>query len=181
MTIPSDGNTEMPKFPEHLIGRVTSSTFYILLDEDIRSAEELADLIDMMGHHTESRFYLFTPAEAAINPWVSKAISNNQICVLESEPSYYLRSSPRDFIHVRQNPRWAWEQDLLANGKPFVRFHLQLTEITRARVFAKALEKSPSPFKVEPNFMGIGLNMPVVWRWLSSCRWIRALRTRLSR
>ena len=103
------------RFPDHFAAR--KSSFYTLENDDIQTDEDIASLLRRMFEYEEASFYLYVPATETVNQLVGHAIGANKIVILESAPRYFPHPSfRRDYIFIRENPLWDWEQEVLEDG-----------------------------------------------------------------
>jgi len=116
---------------------------------------------------------LFTPEREAINSHISAALDSNVLTVIESRSNYYVHPNyRRNYVQFRaDHARWEWQRDVLAGGNMLIRHQLKLSaranrEFETQQLVAMQKGANSNPIKLEPNFMGIGIDLRKSYSWL---------------
>jgi hypothetical protein len=164
---------------------VRKSRFWVFEDGDFTSEADINALIELLFNYPEDSFYLYSEEHASGNALVSSVAHFGIVRVIESQAFYYRHPKfKRDFVRIQEpSIEWEWERQAKEQGPMFIRHELRLSErgkreLEQSQLLRRQKEeqeverirKSPdNPLKLEPNFMGIGVDLPKAWRWLR--RW----------
>ena len=164
---------DLPKFPNIVPDSIRETRFWVLENDDFKTEEEISTLLGMMYDHPEDDFILFTPKTGTINSLVSSAIGSAAIVVVETKGHYYPHPKfKRDYIRIHDaTVSLDWEREVLSQGNMHFRHELKLSERARRQFeMQQFLEMqktaNANPLKLEPNFMGIGLDLRKAYTWL---------------
>ena len=140
---------------------------------DFQTEEDLSGLLGIMYDFPEDQFFLFTPKAEGINPVVGGALAGSTIVIVESQGHYYPHPKfKRDYVQIHEaTAHWDWEREVLAQGEMYFRHELELSERARRQFEMQQLIEmqkaaNSNPIKLEPNFMGIGLDLKKAFTWL---------------
>lgn len=170
---PNERPETMPRFPVELAESVKRTRFWQFTNEDFNSEDELSALLALMYECNEDEFFLFTPQDTPINRQVSAAMDANVLLVKETRTGYYVHPKYKNnFVRIReQSARWEWQREVLAAGNTLLRHQLvfsskALREFEMQQLLSLQKEQSMNPLKLEPNFMGIGIDLKKAFAWL---------------
>lgn len=169
MTEPDD----LHKFPDIVPDSVRKTRLWILENDDFQIEEEISTLLGIMYDHPEDDFLLFTPKAGGINLLVNSALSAGIIVVVETKGHYYPHPKfKRDYVQIHEaTVSWDWEREVLSQCNMFFRHELKLSVRARRQFEMQQLLEmqktaNSNPLKLEPNFMGIGLDLRKAYVWL---------------
>lgn len=164
---------DLPKFPDIVPDSIRKTHFWVLENDDFQTEDEISSLLGMMYDHPEDDFHLFTPKTGAINSLVNSAISSAVIVVVEIKGHYYPHPKfKHDYVQIHEAKiSWDWEREVLSQGNMFFRHELKLSESARRQFEMRQLLEmqktaNSNPLKLEPNFMGIGIDLKKAYTWL---------------
>jgi hypothetical protein len=176
---------DLPRFPDITPDSVKKSRFCVFENLDFTSQADVDALIQQLFNSPEDSFYLYCEEHTSISPLVNSAVLFGAIRIIESQGFYYSHPKyKRDYVRIREPfIQWEWERKTRDKGPMFFRHELKLSErakrdleqaqlLQRQRVEREAerVHASPdNPLKLEPNFMGIGIDLRKAWAWLR--RW----------
>lgn len=165
--------TDIPRFPDIAPDKITKRASHEIENDDIRSEEEVERLIHLMYEHPERSYYLFVEKGASINEFIKRTIDSDRLLATETEFYYYRHPKlVRDFVRIRERTiRFDWEREVLNTQPMFRRLTLSLLERARRHLEIEQLlnaqsERNRSPWKLEPNFMGFGVDLKKLVAWL---------------
>jgi hypothetical protein len=161
------------RFPDIVPDSVRKTRVWIHENDDFRSEEELSELLGRMYDYPEDDFFLFTPKGGAISPLVGSALEAIVIVIVETKGHYYPHPKfKRDYVRIHDaTAEWDWEREVLAKDDMYFRHYLKLSEKARRKFEMQQLiemqkNANSNPIKLEPNFMGIGLDLRKAYTWL---------------
>ena len=170
--------SEEPRFPDITPTHIVQSQFHVIEDDDIRSEEDLRQLLELMYEYPERAFYLFAAKDRGINHRIVSAERLGFVRYL-SEEFFYFRHPKyqRDYVRILEHQiQWDWEREVFAKGPMFVRVSLGLTrkaerQFEHVEIAMKQKEKNPLILK--PTFFGMGIDLPKLWAWIRERTWSR--------
>jgi len=136
---------------------VVRSRFHRIENNEIDSDEELERLLGLMDEYPERAFYLFAPSGGGYNDRIVAAEQLGLLKYLIEESCYYRHPNFDDYLQI-VNPQSDWEREV-ASGAMYVRVTLALTKKGERHV-----AEDKNPFVLQPNFAGVGVDVPKAWR-----------------
>ncbi len=135
---------ELPVFPNILPSEIVESKFHILEVGDIKTKEDIDELIRLLFTEPEHSFYYFSEKDKGnADSLLIKAKERGDVLMNKSEFFYYKHPThERDFlkIEVRDgNYQWSWQKEVVEKGPMFVRRELKLSQ--RKRTELETLQK----------------------------------------
>jgi len=169
---------DIPRFPNIVPDKITKSAFHVIENSDIQSEYELNQLANLMFEFPERRYYLYVEKEGQLNEWVRQAIDAGRLLAQETDFFYYRHPKhQRDFVRIRGHMiQFDWERKVVDTQPMFRRLTLTLSEKTKRHLEIEQLlneqsERNSNPLRLEPNFMGIGLDLKKAFVWLKRKLW----------
>ncbi|MDO8292557.1 MAG: hypothetical protein Q7T29_06805 [Gallionella sp.] len=171
---------DIPRFPDIGIpDKLTESVSHEIENNDIDSENELHHLVSLIYEHPEHQYYLYIEKGCQINKWVKHAIDSGWLLAHETEFFYYRhpRSPQREFIQIRERMiKFDWQREVVNTQPMFMRVTLTLSEKTKRHLEIEQLlnaqnVRNSNPLKLEPNFMGIGVDLKKAITWLKRRSW----------
>lgn len=140
---------------------------------DFTDEEAVSDLLARLYDYPEDEFYLYVLKIEQISSSLRAAIDSGVIVIAESKGHYYPHPKfKRDYVCIREGfIRWDWEREVLQEENMHFQHTLKLSEKAR-RTFEMqqlvSMQKAANsnPIKLEPNFMGIGIDIKKAYSWL---------------
>lgn len=164
---------DLPRFPDIVPDSVRKTRLWVHENDDFKTEEDISTLLGLMYDYPEDDFFLFTPKGASINPLVASAVAASAIVIAESKGHYYPHPKfKRDYVRIHETTvSWDWEREVLAQGNMHFRHELKLSEPARRQFEMQQLVEmqktaNSNPLKLEPNFMGIGIDLRKAYTWL---------------
>lgn len=141
----ADTSEPDPAFPMHegfpvfpfVPDAIKESRFFVIEAGDLKTEEEVADLIERMWIQPEAAFYYFFGQSGGppADPALLAARQRGDILMDELERRYYKHPNfHRDYIRIvpqGETYRWDWEREVVEKGPEFWRVHLKLSERKR--------------------------------------------------
>ncbi len=171
---------DLPKWPESLPipDRVEMTAMHVLDADDLKSDDDIRELVSLMYAHQEREFYLFLEQGESANRAILDRLEGFGLLSDTSEFYYYRHpNSERSYIRIQSNEiKFDWEKKVVDKGPVFVRKVLKLSQATTRSLIIQeqiTIEKiqDVNPLELKPNFFGIGLDLSKFWRW--GARWFR--------
>lgn len=174
---------ELPHFPDIPPSSVKKTRQWVFGNADFSSENQIAMLATKLFEYPEDSFFVFSVEKTALNSLLLAAINTDKIRIVESQNFFYRHPNfDRDYIRIdRHRSRWDWERDVAEKGPMFTRHELRLTEKSRqdmqlARFIDAQKNLNKNPLKLEPNFMGFGVDLRKAYKLLPDVRkWIARL------
>lgn len=165
---------DIPKFPDIIPDSIKKTRIWVHENDDFQTEEDISELLARLYDYPEDEFFVYSPKDQPINPFLRKAVDANAILITETQAFFYPHPKfKRDYVRIKEHAiRWDWEREVLAEGKMFFRHQLKLSERARRTFEMQQLvtmqgEASDiNPIQLEPNFMGIGIDLRKVYTWL---------------
>lgn len=164
---------DIPKFPDITPDSIKKTRIWEYENTDFATEEDISELLAHLFDYPEDEFFLYTPKEMPINELVQKAVDANALIILETQAFFYPHPKlKRDYVRIREHSvLWDWEREVLADGRMYFRHQLKLSERARRtfemqQLVAMQKASNANPIKLEPNFMGIGIDLRKAYAWL---------------
>jgi hypothetical protein len=126
---------QLPVFPDIPCTSITRTRFYPIIDEDLKSEEDIETLAVQMFQDAEADFYYYQAKGVPQNPILE---NNHDLTWSKSEFFYYQHLNPRDFVQIEPPPdgryRWDWEKQYVETRPEFVRRTLRLSDRKRRQL-----------------------------------------------
>ncbi len=158
------------RFPEELATSVKNSKFHIIENRDMSLREDVQQLLRLMFDHPERSFYLFVQKGASLSEEMGKALRSDDILASHTDLEFFRHPNFQgDFVRIRRgNESFDWQREVTASQQEYIRFTLELSirkrrEMEVAQYLAAGAARDSSPFKLEPNYMGLGVDLKKLW------------------
>lgn len=160
-------------FPDIVPDSAIETRVWVHENGDFKDEKSVSDLLARLYDYPEDEFYLYVLKIEKISHPLRAAIGNRVVIISESKGHYYPHPKfKRNYVCIKEGLiRWEWEREVLSQGNMHFQHTLKLTESTR-RMFELqqlvAIQKAANsdPLKLEPNFMGIGIDLKKAYSWL---------------
>lgn len=169
MNQPEDAST----FPDILPDSAKMSRIWTYENGDFKANEDISVLLSCMYAHLEDDFYLYCPRNEDVSLDMRHAIKDGVVLITESRAHYYRHpKSKRAYVRIKPEAvEWEWEREVLAFGIMHFRHQLKLSENARRtfemqQLVAMHKHATSNPMILEPNFMGIGIDLSKAYSWL---------------
>jgi hypothetical protein len=172
---------DLPRFPDITPDSVKASKVWVFENADFTSQSDVDALLQQLFNSSEDSFYLYCEEHTSINPLINSGAHFGAIRVIESQGFHYPHPKyERHYVRIREPfIQWEWEREVRAKGPMLFRHELKLSERAkrdleqaqllqrqRAEREAERVGASPdNPLKLEPNFMGLGIDLRKAWAW----------------
>lgn len=167
------GPEDTPRFPNIIPDSIKKSRIWVLENDDFESGNDVSELLAQLFDYPEDHFYLFIENGTPINTFMNASIEQGIIRIVETQSFFYRHPKfKRDYVRIREHSiKWDWEREVVKKGPMYFRDELVLSEKTRRTFEMQQLvemqkSQGSNPLKLEPNFMGIGVDLRKVYAWL---------------
>jgi len=169
----SDG---MPIFPQELMGSVETTFFWEFENAEISTDEDLSKLLRIMFDCPEHEFYIFLQKDASKTAVLDGAMTiRSDLNVTKTDLRFYRRPgrAKADFIRILPEHKDYEQWREVAQTQEYLRFTVVLSERKRREMEVKEhvvahTDANASPVILQPNFNGIGIDLPKAWAWLKA-------------
>jgi hypothetical protein len=169
-----DLKKELPKFPDLIPDSIKKIDRWVYENANLETEEAISELIANLYDHPENDFFLFRENDQPIKPLLQNLIDTNAIIVTETQTFFYPHPNFKcHYVKIERNSiRWDWEREVIAEKKVNFRHQLRLSEKSRRLLEMQQLIKMQNeandagPLKLEPNFMGFGIDLKKAYTWL---------------
>ena len=159
-----------PSFPALIPDRVSSRSFIYFQDENIKSEEDVQNIILDIYEHPEIEFYYFRESHKGLNKFLSAAQQANSILLNDFDNFYYRHPRyPKDFVRIQRNQiEFEWQREVVEKSPSFARHRIFLSKAQErylATIQAIHIEKqiNSNPIELKPGFMGFSVDMLKPW------------------
>jgi hypothetical protein len=160
-------------FPDIVPTSAIMTRLWVYENGDFHDDESVSNLLTCLYDYPEDEFYLYTLKSEQISNPIRVAINNEVITIAESKGHYYKHPNfKRDYLCIIEGINQCdWESKVLAQGNMHYQRSLKLTEKARRRfemqeMIAMQKAANSNPIVLEPNFMGIGIDLKKAPIWL---------------
>lgn len=173
---PPNGEGAMPVFPMHLVDTIRRTEFYVILNDEMGTGEDISQIIERMFAEAESLFYLVVREGESFTAPLQNVLDAGEIRITLTDQHFYEHPNfRRDYVKIVGGGTRDWQRSLVARGRRFSRHTLVLSDATRRRLTAEehlaiAEKKHKSPFEAKPGLWGFSIDLMKVGRWLKSWR-----------
>jgi hypothetical protein len=173
---------DMPRLPEEMMASVETTFFWPIENADISTEEDLDQLLRVMYDCPEHEFYVFLQKEASKTAVLDSAMNvRGDISVVHTDLRFYRhpKSGHGNFVRVRSGDADIESMREVAQTQEYVRFTIRLSERKRREMevrqhLAAHADANSNPLILQPNFNGVGINLPKAWARFRD--WIRSKR-----
>lgn len=173
---------DLPRFPDITPDSVKRSRSWVFENSDFTSQADVDALVQETFNSAEDSFYLYCEKHTSINSLVYNVMHFGTVHVVESQGFYYPHPKyKRHYVRIREPfIQWDWEREARDRGPMFIRHELKLSDRAKRdlaqtqplqrqrseREAGRTLAPPDNPLKLEPNFMGVGIDLRKAWTWL---------------
>lgn len=158
-----------------IFDKVRESRFHVIEVDDFITADDLQKLVLFMYNFPERDFSYYPEKNGRRNKLLEEAFDQHVILVKEIEFHYFKHPNfIRDYIKIL--PRdgeydWDWEKEVAQKGPEFLQIKLELSERQKRALeieenVAAHKASDSNPLQLKPNFHGIGIDLPKLWKWI---------------
>lgn len=153
--------------PEHVIYR-----------ECLIEEEDIYNLVHDMFYFPEDKYFLYFEYESPVIPegFDTKKLERFGLALRKNENFFYRRpygdDEPDRYSYIRLTPaniKHAWHQRLIDSGPMYGRVQIELMEWAKKDIELQRLKslnpKDEDPLLLQPNFMGVGIDLKKVPSW----------------
>jgi hypothetical protein len=160
-------------FPDIVPDSVIGMRVWVHENDDFTEEETVADLLARLYDYPEDKFYLYVLRGQQISGSLRAALDNGLIEIAESKGHYYPHPKfQRHYVFIKEGfTQWDWEHDALQNGRMHFQHSLKLSEKARRtfemqQLVAMHQAADSGPLILQPNFVGIGIDLKKAFSWL---------------
>ncbi|MDX5991741.1 hypothetical protein [Ectopseudomonas alcaliphila] len=165
---------ELLVFPDIVPDSIVRTRLWVHENSDFKDEEAISDLLGRLYDYPEDDFCLYVLREESVAPLLGAAIDNGVVSISEAKGHYYPHPKfKRDYICIKESLiRWEWEREVLLKGNMYFQHALKLTvkarrEFEMQQQVAMHKAADSNPLMLQPNFMGLGVDLNKAYSWLS--------------
>jgi hypothetical protein len=171
MTLVDD--LEKIRFAEDLAASVKEIGFHVIENHEIFSSDDIDRLLKLMFDHPERIYYLFLQKSASLTAPLRAAIDSDDLLIRQADFAFYRHPKhEHDFRRIPSGiESFEWKREVARSQAKYIRFTIILSERKRRKMklatqLAAYSQMSGNALKLEPNFMGFGIDLRKCWPWL---------------
>lgn len=154
--------------------RIIVSVCHAFETNEVRARSDIEQICRWIFYYPEHKFYLFLNEGVQENREIIHNLEKNGILAPTTEMNFFKHPSGRPKDYIRLNPNkiaFDWEKEVIEKGPKYIRIELNLSERKKRKLEIKEKingekEANSNPLELKPNFMGIGIDLNKVLRWL---------------
>lgn len=160
-------------FPDIVPDSAIGTRLWVYENADFSVEESVSDLLANLYDYPEDKFYVYVLKGQPISPLLRAALDNGSVVITESKGHYYPHPKfQRHYVCIKEGlTRWDWERDVLQREHMHFQHTLGLSAKARRtfemqQLVAMHQEANSDPLILQPNFVGIGIDLKKAFSWL---------------
>lgn len=175
-------NKEIPKWPDSLPPFLEMTKLppeHVIYRESLVEEEDIWSLIHDLFYFPEDKYFLYFEYASSEIPegFDTKRLERFGLALRKYENFFYRRpfgdDEPDKYSYIRLTAadiKHSWHQELIDSGSMYGRVQIELMEWAIKDIELQRLKsmntKDEDPLVLQPNFMGVGIDLKKVPSWL---------------